>query len=40
MEHRKFMSLALSEAEKAAEKGEVPVGAVIVKDDEIIRRRF
>lgn len=36
MEHRKFMSLALSEAEKAAEKGEVPVGAVIVKDSKVI----
>ena len=36
MEHRKFMSLALSEAEKAAEKGEVPVGAVIVKDGKVI----
>ena len=36
MEHRKFMSLALSEAKKAAEKGEVPVGAVIVKDSKVI----
>ena len=31
-----FMKIALLEAEKAAEKGEVPVGAVIVKDGEII----
>ena len=30
------MSLALSEAEKAAEKDEVPVGAVIVKDGKVI----
>ena len=30
------MSLALSEAEKAAEKDEVPVGAVIVKDSKVI----
>lgn len=36
MEHRKFMSLALSEAKAAAEKGEVPVGAVIVKNGEVI----
>ena len=36
MEHRKFMSLALTEARAAAEKGEVPVGAVIVKNGEVI----
>lgn len=36
MNHRKFMSLALSQAEKAAEKGEVPVGAVIVRNGEVI----
>lgn len=36
MEHKKFMSLALSEAVKASEKGEVPVGAVIVKNNEVI----
>ena len=29
---------ALAEAEKAAKKGEIPVGAVIVKDGEIIGR--
>ena len=33
-----MLSLALEEAEKAREKGEVPVGAVIVKDGEIIAR--
>ena len=32
----KFMSLALSEARIAEECGEVPVGAVIVRDGEII----
>ncbi len=32
----KFMSQALREAEKAASEGEIPVGAVIVKDGEII----
>lgn len=30
------MKLAIMEAEKAAEKGEVPVGAVIVKNGEVI----
>ncbi len=38
MEHRKFMTLALSEAEKAKEKGEIPVGAVIVKNGEVIAK--
>ena len=33
-----MLSLALEEAEKAREKGEVPVGAVIVKNGEIIAR--
>ncbi len=32
----KFMSQALREAEKAASESEIPVGAVIVKDGEII----
>lgn len=30
------MKFAIIEAKKAAEKGEVPVGAVIVKNDEVI----
>lgn len=34
--NKEFMKLAIIEAEKAAEKGEVPVGAVIVKDGEVI----
>jgi tRNA(adenine34) deaminase len=33
-----FMREALLEAEKAAEMGEVPVGAVIVLDDEVLSR--
>jgi tRNA(adenine34) deaminase len=33
-----FMREALKEAKKAALKGEIPVGAVIVKDGEIISR--
>ena len=31
-----YMELALDEAKLAAAEGEVPVGAVIVKDDEVI----
>ena len=34
----KFMKEAIKEAKKAYEKLEVPVGAVIVKDDKIIAR--
>ena len=33
-----YMREALKEAQKAYEKGEVPIGAVIVKDNEIIGR--
>ena len=33
-----FMEEALREAQKAFEKGEVPIGAVIVRDDKIIGR--
>ena len=35
-----FMKKALKEAEKAYYKGEVPVGAVIVKDGKIISRGY
>jgi len=34
--NKEFMKLAIMEAEKAAEKGEVPVGAVFVKNGEVI----
>lgn len=34
----KFMKAALKEAKKAAEKGECPIGAVIVKDGKVIAR--
>lgn len=34
----RFMLEALKEAARAAEEGEVPVGAVIVKDGQIIAR--
>ena len=33
-----YMNAALSEAKKAMDKGEIPVGAVMVKDGEIIGR--
>ena len=33
---RKFMDLAIIRAKRAAEDGEVPVGAIIVKDGEVI----
>lgn len=36
----KYMLEALKEAKKAFELGEVPIGAVIVKDDKIISRAF
>ena len=36
-EHIKFMNIALSEAKKAAQKAEVPIGAVLVgKNNEIL----
>ena len=38
MEHDEFMELALAEAAKAAVIGEVPIGAVIVKDGQILAR--
>lgn len=38
--NEKFMEEALKLAKKAAEREEVPVGAVIVKDGEVIARAF
>ena len=35
---KKFMKLALKEAQKAYQSGEVPVGAVVVKNGEVISR--
>ena len=40
MNHKFYMSLAYEEALKAQAQGEVPVGAVIVKNDEIISRAY
>ena len=34
----KYMKLALKEAKKAYDKKEIPVGAIIVKDDKIISK--
>ena len=34
--HERYMKIALSEAQIAANDGEIPVGAVIVKDGELI----
>ncbi|MEP3048542.1 MAG: nucleoside deaminase [Roseibium sp.] len=33
---KSYMDLALEEAQKAADRGEVPVGAVLVKDGQVI----
>lgn len=37
-EHERFMALALREARRAGAAGEVPVGAVIVKDGAVVSR--
>lgn len=36
----RFMRIALQQAARAAEAGEVPVGAVIVKDEQIIGKAY
>lgn len=36
--HRKWMKTAIREAERAFEEGEVPVGAIVVQDGQIIGR--
>ncbi|MGH9218333.1 MAG: tRNA adenosine(34) deaminase TadA [Vicinamibacterales bacterium] len=40
MSHDTFMSLALDEARKAHEAGEVPVGAVVLLDGEVVGTGF
>lgn len=40
MNKEKYMKIAINEAKKAYKKGEVPVGAVIVKNDEIIAKAY
>lgn len=39
-EYETYMGLALHEARKAAQIGEVPIGAIIVKDGEVIARGY
>ena len=39
-EHEKWMKLAFREAEKAYERGDVPIGAVVVQNDQIIGRGY
>lgn len=38
--HEKFMRSAIAEAKKAEKNGDVPIGAVIVKDDIVISTGF
>ena len=38
MDDRDWMRVALEEAEEAADRGEVPVGAVVVRGDELLAR--
>ena len=39
-EHEKWMKLAFREAEKAFEQDEVPIGAVVVQNNQIIGRGY
>jgi tRNA(adenine34) deaminase len=39
MTHEEAMRIALEEAKLAAAKGDVPVGAVVLRDGEVIARR-
>ena len=36
--HKKFMDEAIKEAEISLSEGGIPIGAVLVKDDEVISR--
>ncbi|MDR3305613.1 MAG: tRNA adenosine(34) deaminase TadA [Clostridiales Family XIII bacterium] len=40
MQRETFMGYAIEEAKKAAREGEVPIGAVIVKDGEVVGRGY
>lgn len=40
MNNEKWMKEAIKQAKKAAQKDEVPIGCVIVKDDQIIAREY
>ena len=39
-QHEKYMAMAIEEAKKAADIDEVPVGAVIIKNGEVVGRGF
>lgn len=38
--NEKYMKIAIKEAKKAYKKGDIPVGAVIVKNDKIISKAY
>ena len=38
MNHSKFMKMALKQAKKGEKKGEVPIGAVVVRDGKVIAK--
>ncbi len=40
MQDEKFMRAALKQAQKACDKGEVPVGAVVVRNGKIVARAY
>lgn len=40
MSHEKYMRMALKLAKKAAKKGEVPIGAIIVRDGKVIAKAY
>ena len=40
LHHERFMELALEEARRGFAAGEVPIGALLVVDDEIVARAF
>lgn len=40
MNNKKWMKEAIKQAKKAAQKDEVPIGCVIVKDDQVIARAY
>lgn len=37
-QHQYYMAMAIDEAKKAAASGEIPIGAVVVKDGQVIGR--
>lgn len=40
MNYDKYMEIAIKEAKKAQKKGDVPVGAIIVKENKIISKAY